>query len=154
MWRVMNCWGWATWSDRWEAFEKNSDQLLSEFSRRDISRFNLDNSHDFWSQVEMNKAGQIDTWAIYWYASIFRRNGLCVGPTESLVQNIGFDGSGVHCRNSKTMQVAISSRSIHKMPSTMVEDEETVDRIRKFLLGSRGGLMRRVAAQIKRLLRL
>jgi len=21
-WRVMNCWGWATWADRWRAFEK------------------------------------------------------------------------------------------------------------------------------------
>jgi len=21
-WRTMNCWGWATWADRWQYFEK------------------------------------------------------------------------------------------------------------------------------------
>ena len=23
LWRVMNCWGWATWANRWQYFEKN-----------------------------------------------------------------------------------------------------------------------------------
>jgi hypothetical protein len=36
------------------------------------------------------------SWAIKWYYSVFIRNGLGVFPTRSLVQNIGFDGSGTH----------------------------------------------------------
>jgi len=27
LWRVMNCWGWATWKDRWNFYEKNVDDL-------------------------------------------------------------------------------------------------------------------------------
>ena len=151
LWRVMNCWGWATWSDRWAYFEKDTDRLLSEFSSQDKHRFNLDSAHDFWSQVKMNKSGRINTWAIYWYASIFRNDGLCLGPTESLVQNVGFDGSGMHCGNSNTMQASISTKSMHEMPSVMAEDVEAVNRIRQFLLKSRPGFARRLAGKIKRL---
>ncbi len=153
LWRVMNCWGWATWKDRWTHFEKDTDKLISEFSREDIYRFNLDNAHDFWSQVEMNKSGRINTWAIYWYAAIFKNNGLCLGPTESLVQNVGFDGSGTHCGNSSTMQVALSEKSKHELPSVMVENEEAVKRIRNFLFQSRPSFARRLAGKIKRLVR-
>ena len=32
LWQLMNCWGWATWSDRWCYFERNPDKLLSCFS--------------------------------------------------------------------------------------------------------------------------
>ncbi|WP_018403787.1 glycosyltransferase [Marinobacter gelidimuriae] len=152
LWRVMNCWGWATWSDRWAHFEKDTDKLLSEFSSQDIHRFNLDNADDFWSQVKMNKSGRINTWAIYWYATIFRNDGLCLGPMESLVQNVGFDGSGMHCGNSNTMQVSISTKSMHEMPSVMAEDVEAVNRIRQFLLKSRPGFARRLAGKIKRLM--
>lgn len=151
LWRVMNCWGWATWKDRWAHFEKNTDKLLVEYNREDIYRFNLDNAHDFWSQVKMNKSGRIDTWAIYWYATIFQKNGLCLGPTESLVQNVGFDGSGTHCGSSNTMEVSLSQKNNHELPLAMVENEEAVKRIRHFLIKSRRSFARRVAGKIKRL---
>jgi len=25
LWRAMNCWGWATWADRWQYFEKDTN---------------------------------------------------------------------------------------------------------------------------------
>jgi len=36
------------------------------------------------------------TWAIFWYASIFERGGLCLNPTRALAINKGNDGSGEH----------------------------------------------------------
>ena len=30
---VLNCWGWATWSDRWQYYEKNVDRAIKEFSK-------------------------------------------------------------------------------------------------------------------------
>ncbi len=53
-WRVMNCWGWATWEDRWRYFEKDPENLINTFSKNDISRFDLDDSGIFWSQVIEN----------------------------------------------------------------------------------------------------
>ena len=31
---------------------------------------------------------------MYWHASIFAKEGICIYPKHSLVKNIGFDGSG------------------------------------------------------------
>jgi hypothetical protein len=92
-WRVMNCWGWATWADRWKHYEKNPHRLIQTWNPDTIKRFNLDGAHNFWSQVIANQAGKINTWAIFWYATIFAHNGLCLNPTRSFVCNIGHDGS-------------------------------------------------------------
>jgi hypothetical protein len=96
-WRNVNCWGWATWQDRWMYFEKDVDKLIHSFSRRDIYRFNINGAYDNWGQVLANKARRINTWAIFWSATIFQNNGLCLNPSISLVENIGLDGTGVHC---------------------------------------------------------
>ncbi|GAA68730.1 glycosyltransferase [Pseudoalteromonas sp. BSi20429] len=96
-WRAMNCWGWATWEDRWQHFEKNPTELIETFSKQDIKKFNIDSTHNFWKQVEANESGRLNTWAIFWYATIFSNNGLCINPTKTYVQNIGNDGSGENC---------------------------------------------------------
>lgn len=153
LWRVMNCWGWATWSDRWAYFEKDTDKLFSEFSSQDRYRFNLDNTHNFWAQVEMNRAGSINTWAIYWYATIFKAGGLCLGPTQSLVQNIGFDGSGEHCGSNSALRVDVSEKAVHELPSDIRENPETISRIKHFLWKSRPGFARKLAGKLKRSLK-
>ncbi len=97
----MNCYGWATWADRWRYFEKNPKKIVQEFSRKDIRRFNLEGGKKFWKQLKANKKGKISTWAIFWYATIFKNQGLCLNPSHSFVRNIGFDSSGTHCLNKE-----------------------------------------------------
>lgn len=91
------CWGWATWKRSWQFFEKNTDSLIKTFTPNMIKEFNFDNTTDFWTQVVMNQQGKINTWAIYWYATVFLNNGLFLHPKETFIMNIGNDGSGVHC---------------------------------------------------------
>lgn len=97
--RQMGCWGWATWKNRWQYFEKNPKNLLETFSEKDIYEFDFCNKRAslFWSQVKGNVDGVINTWAIFWYTTIFQHKGLCLEPIHSFVDNIGFDGSGEHC---------------------------------------------------------
>ena len=97
LWRFMNCWGWATWRDRWQYFDKNPLYLLKTFNKNMIYRFNLDGATNFWEQVKLNANGELNTWAIFWYATIFTNNGICVSPWFSYISNIGFDGSGTNC---------------------------------------------------------
>lgn len=99
------CWSWATWSRSWKYFEKDTDNLLKCFDENMIKDFNFDNSTNFWSQVIKNKEGKINTWAIYWYASIYINNGLFLHPSKSFTKNIGHDGSGVHCGDSKSFNI-------------------------------------------------
>jgi hypothetical protein len=99
-WRTMNCWGWATWYDRWIFYKKEADNLILLFNKKDIYQFNIYGADNMWHQVISNKNGKINTWAIFWYAEIFKRKGLCLNPAVSFVRNIGFDNTGVHCGES------------------------------------------------------
>jgi GT2 family glycosyltransferase len=95
----MSCWGWATWIDRWSQlnldFNYFYDKLLID--EKAMSRFNYGKTLSFDNQLEANIKGEIKTWAILWYATVNFNKGLCLTPKYSLVNNIGMDGSGVHC---------------------------------------------------------
>lgn len=95
--RVMDCWGWATWRDRWNNYERSPTILINQMDSLQRFKFDLDGTGEFWPQVEKNLSGEINTWAVFWYASIFLKGGLCVSPSQSYTQNIGFDGSGTNC---------------------------------------------------------
>jgi hypothetical protein len=51
--------------------------------------------------LEDQLAGRVNSWAIRWYLAAFLFNGLTLYPRQSLISNIGFDGSGTHCGASK-----------------------------------------------------
>ena len=87
--RGMNCWGWATWKNRWKYFEKKPSKILNKWNKEKIKMFNFDNSYNFFSQIERNQNKTLNSWAIFWYATIFNKNKLCLNPRISLTQNIG-----------------------------------------------------------------
>ena len=131
-WRVMNCWGWATWEDRWKNFEKEPDDLIDMFTKEEISRFDLDDCGAFWNQVLDNANGKINTWAIFWYAAIFRHNALCLNPTISYVKNIGHDGSGENCTTTSTKSSIDLNDRLPMFSDDLVESELAVSKIRNY----------------------
>ncbi|MDD9196708.1 glycosyltransferase [Aliivibrio sp. S3MY1] len=132
LWRTMNCWGWATWDDRWQHFEKNTDKLMESFTAEKIKAFNLDGYENFWGQVLANKEGKINTWAIYWYASIFEKNGLCLNPTETFVDNIGLDGSGIHCGVNTSYIANLNINNNITFETNLEESSIALERIQLF----------------------
>ena len=46
----------------------------------------------------MKIKGKNNSWAIRWHASAFLNNKLTLYPKNSLVKNIGIDGSGINCQ--------------------------------------------------------
>jgi len=90
-------WGWATWKRAWDSFDLEAtgwEQLKTDKKLR--FQFNLDNSYDYYSMLEKQMTGRIDSWAIRWYWSVFQHDGLVLYPPLSLIENIGFDGTGTH----------------------------------------------------------
>jgi hypothetical protein len=133
LWRVMCCWGWATWKDRWQFFNKDTNSLIDAMSRYDIYKFNLDGTSDFWSQVIANENKNINTWAIYWYATIFQQKGLCLNPTQTYVDNIGCDSSGTHCKvRSYQDNVKYSDKVVYT--KYIQENQYYVEKVKKLLL--------------------
>ncbi len=132
-WRVMNCWGWATWANRWCHFRKEPARLVRQWNKRRIKRFNLDGVHDFWSQVVSNFHGRMDTWAVFWYATIFENQGLCLNPTKSYVRNIGLDGTGIHCKRCSPLEKqSLNMKPCKDFPVRIEEDCNAVERIKRY----------------------
>ncbi|APD89134.1 hypothetical protein BM524_04520 [Alteromonas mediterranea] len=96
LWRTALGWGWATWADRWQHYKREPEALIQRWDQIDIEEFNLYGSYNFWDQVLKNASGQIHTWAVFWYGTIFEHGGLCLNPTKAMTTNIGFDGTGTH----------------------------------------------------------
>ncbi len=90
------CWGWATWADRWNNAEwKNVDfqryfknlGLRIRFERLEAGIERL---------MYLQYKGRIDSWAVRWIYYLYNKDQLTVYPTMSRVINKGFDGSGTH----------------------------------------------------------
>lgn len=96
--RILSCWGWATWRRAWQHYDADVEKHLAAFSTPlRIRKFNIEGHADFHRQLLDNRSGRIRSWAVRWYASWLSRGGLTLFPTQSLVRNIGHDGTGVHC---------------------------------------------------------
>jgi hypothetical protein len=81
-----------------------------------------------------NYEKKIHTWAIFWYASIFLNNGLCLHPRESLVKNIGFDGSGVNCGVVNNIKTSFSERQVVYFPYIINKNNLAEERYRDYLI--------------------
>ena len=124
--RGMNCWGWGTWRDRWKYFEKKPNVIIKSWNKDKIFRFNFDNSINFFSQIVRNQNKDINTWAIFWYAVIFIKNGLCLNPVKSLVKNTGIGNSATHTRSIEKIfnsKLNISNIKKYKLPKKIDENK-------------------------------
>lgn len=149
--RAATSWGWATWARAWKEFEPDIDKLLQQFDKQKIYWFSIENSMNFWKQMQQFKAGKNNSWAIRWYASIFLNNGLTLNPSHSFIHNIGHDGSGVHSNNENTYQVQIAKKPITEFPVEIKEDPKAYQAIRHFLKNRKGSILQRGLRFIKQL---
>jgi len=141
--RAAFSWGWATWARAWNNFEPDIDKLMAQFDAEKINRFSVEGSMNFWRQMKDFKAGKNNSWAIRWYASVFLKNGLTLNPRNSLIHNIGHDGSGTHSNIENTYQVQIAQQPVSYFPDTIKEDEVAYQAIKHFLKNRKGNLLQR-----------
>jgi hypothetical protein len=155
LWRGMNCWGWATWADRWMYFQKDAEEVFARIPAFKRRHFDLNGRRKYWSEVVFNRSGHWDTWAVFWYATIYLRSGLCVNPTESMVKNIGLDGTGIHCRpGTDTMAGVLGQKRSFKFQQIIAENELAFKRIIHFYDEQRGPLTLRVLNKLRRMLKI
>lgn len=96
--RVGHIWGWATWKDRWQAFDPDLPGFNEFTSGLGFEKaFGPTALADFRKrQTQDSVNGKIDTWDYQWNAHILMEGGLAAIPNHNLVENIGFDESGTH----------------------------------------------------------
>jgi hypothetical protein len=147
--RAATSWGWATWARAWKNFEPDIDKLMQQFDKEKINAFSIDGTMNFWKQMQQFKAGKNNSWAIRWYASIFLKGGLTLNPSQSLIQNIGHDGTGVHSNNEDIYQVNVARKPVAGFPIEIAESKIAYEAIRYFLKNRKGSLWQRAVRFIK-----
>lgn len=147
-------WGWATWKRAWDEFDPQAtgwEALRTDEALR--RRFNLDGTYDYATMLMRQMAGLRDSWAVRWYWTVFKANGLVLFPPVSLVSNNGFDGSGTHGRGvlrkfSKTKLAQPSMEIIQ--PKSVQLDARLYGYVKKALWKQSGGWIVPIVAYLRR----
>lgn len=147
--RAATSWGWATWDRAWQHFEPNIDTLLKQFNHQKKQAFSIEGTMNFWKQMQDFKKGKNNSWAIRWYASIFLKGGLTLNPSQSLVNNIGHDGTGVHSGLNDIYNVIINPQPIKQFPTVLEENKAAYQAIKNFLANRKGSLWMRIKRYLK-----
>ena len=142
--RAATSWGWATWARAWKHFEPDIQKLESQFNSKKKADFTIDHAMNFWKQIQDFKNGKNNSWAIRWYASIFLKGGLTLNPSQSLINNIGHDGSGIHSGINDIYNVIINPKRITQFPKAITEDPQAYLAIKEFLATRKGSLWQRI----------
>jgi hypothetical protein len=142
--RAATSWGWATWDRAWKHFEPDIDLIISRFDQEKKHQFSIEGTMNFWKQIQEFKSGKNNSWAIRWYASIFLRGGLTLNPSNSLINNIGHDGSGIHSGMNDIYHVIINPRPIQSFPEKIEEDQLVYHSIKSFLKNRKGSFWQRI----------
>ena len=116
-------WGWGTWRDRWERVDwsmtgaerlrhDRSEQRALDVAGKGPAKW-----------VRMQCDGELNSWDIPWIFDHHIKGGLSIHPVYSYVENIGMDGTGVHCTPSDEFRQDLSRaiRNPRFMPHPYVD---------------------------------
>lgn len=118
-----DCWGWATWRDRWESICWDSDALIRQIKKSGKAKvFNFENSYNFMRLLELNSRKVIDSWAILWQASMFLQGKVSLYPPFNLVLNEGFGNGATHTKLVPGNLPGLSTRNSWTYPTKVMMD--------------------------------
>ena len=126
--KFAHCWGWATWRRSWQHYDADI-KFWPEWSN---SKAWFDYMSDkverrYWQKI-FNRvhAGQVDSWAYPWIASLWHKDRFSITPNVNLVSNIGFGDDATHTKskNDKNANMKTLSLEILKRPKVIQRDME------------------------------
>lgn len=105
-------WGWGTWKDRWNLNDWDVlDYNDFKKNRKKNKAFN-EAGGDLSYMLEDQMKGRINSWAIRWVYSQYKKQMWSVYPTKSFVKNIGTDLSGTHSSSTDKYEVELTDKMI------------------------------------------
>lgn len=141
--RGADCWGWATWSDRWSTFEANGQVLLDQLISQKLTRyFDLNGAYPFTQMLKDQISGRNSSWAIRWHASVFLKNKFTLYPGKTLVLNIGNDSSGTHSANTDVYASDFTTAKIKVLTTPIEENVLAFQAFESYFKKQRGGFFR------------
>ena len=106
--RGAETWSFATWRRVWNSFEMDPVKLKSQIERTNKKRVLNMYGFDFYKMLEMQIAGEIDSWGVRWWANAVCQDLLCLHPAKPHCVNIGWGPDGSHVQGKTVMHSKIS----------------------------------------------
>lgn len=91
--RYGQIWGWATWRDRWNLYDRSVDMELNSnayFSKKEEKFWSKNFTYNFWDV----------RWAVF---TIWKFNGISIIPNNNLISNIGFGSDATHYKDDRSI---------------------------------------------------
>lgn len=152
--RGADCWGWATWKEKWAMFEPEGVKLLDALKRSNMmNRFDFNGTYSYSNMLKDQIAGKNNSWAIRWYASAFLNNKYTLYPGKSLVLNIGNDGTGTHCGETSAFTSEISNKAIEITLIPVEDNQQVLLAIERYFKKQKRGFMARLLQLVNKALR-
>ena len=104
-----NSWGQGSWSRVWKLFKKNKENNLDILLNKKKLKILKRGGNDIVHMFVHDYLKYISSIQIWWIWNILKNDGLCINPINTLVKNVGFDGTGTHytkkIKKSKTQNI-------------------------------------------------
>jgi len=132
---IPDCWGWATWKNRWELFERDGQKLLNLLKEKQLLKaFNLGGRYDFEQMLKDQIEGKNNSWAIRWQALAYIQNKLALYPKKPQSHNIGFGKNSTNTKNSN--EVFNTYHLLHQKVEVRAQKIETNENVMKGMYSS------------------
>ncbi len=146
-------WGWGTWKRAWNLFNPDGEALLAELKRRKLQKeFDFNGNYPYTRMLKKQVRGENDSWAIRWNASLFLNDRLSLNAGKSLVQNIGFDGSGRHSGRDEIYTTSLHREALSIELSEIREDQAARKAFEKYY-GRTNSFQAKAMRRIKQILK-
>jgi hypothetical protein len=145
----MSAWGCGMTKDRYTSVLEISRKEYDEFvANKELSRaFVQGGGEDMLVMLKNVAYGSLEALDVRFMYTQFMKGQYTVYPTQSLVVNIGFDGTGIHCGKTDRFDVSLSDKTTFRFPDDVVVDERIVQANRKFRAGA--GYVRSLMSRLR-----
>lgn len=93
-------WGWATWRDRWRDYQPALPEVLRRVREAGVDLKTLAGDLARLCRTPAYLNGEMDIWSLSWALEHYATDTFSVYPGETLIDNIGCDGSGRNCKKT------------------------------------------------------
>jgi hypothetical protein len=124
-------WGWGTWRRAWRKLDRDLSRVW-----REVQALGIDleqGGNDIPLMAEKLVRGELkDVWTLHWVLTVYRERGQFLYPTASLIDNIGMDGSGVHCGATEKFRTRMAKAAPARFPAQVAPDARLLAHFRSF----------------------
>lgn len=146
--------GWATWKDRWQKVDWSMNYMDGFIKSRElVSAFNR-GGEDLTQMLINQRENKIDSWAIRFIFAHFQNHAVSILPRYSYIDNIGFDGSGIHSGNNEANFRKDISKAVEnpRMLDVLYEDRRIVNSFYSAFCAIKRPIYQKIINRLSRLL--